>query len=132
MAYTYLRVVLDLINGIFVESASVAMEPVLAVVGPLDTLGIGVALSNAALVNIFNPSQVALEVLVRLEGDDVAALDNVAIVALNGSTKGEPKEGGRSKSEGSKVDHFEETVEGQLDVECEVIVGCVDEYSLIW
>lgn len=76
---TYIRVVLDLFNGLLVKGSGIATEVVLSVVSPLDTLG--AALVQAALMDALDPLDVLVQALcihTRLEGDDVFALNGLA------------------------------------------------------
>lgn len=79
---TYIRVVLDLLNGNLVELTSVAIPVVLASEFAVNALVSTIrqrALSNVALVNALNPGDMGVEIEVlstRLQPDDVAVLDN--------------------------------------------------------
>lgn len=60
MGPSHKGVVLDFLDGLLIKSASIALEAILAIVGPLDAI-VGITLGEAALVNIIDPLEVASE-----------------------------------------------------------------------
>lgn len=112
----HVGVVLDLLDRVGIELARVAVEVVGAVVGALDADQ--VAPVEAASVDVRDPAQVALEVGrggSRLEGDDVAALNDIASTALDagGGGAGSTKEGRGGRGEVLEVDHLEMLVNAE-------------------
>lgn len=111
---TYIRVLLDLLDGALVERASITLEAILALVGALNTI-LG-ALVQSTLVNILNPAEMAVDIGssdIRLESDDVLARNDLAGVNLGSSRGGvdEPEEGSRGESEVFVVHHCEDAKE---------------------
>ncbi|KAI6761369.1 hypothetical protein HG531_001922 [Fusarium graminearum] len=93
---TYIRVLLDLLDGVLIKRSSIAVEAILAV---------------STLVDISDPVEMALNLGgsdVRLEGDNVLARNDFVRVNLGSrSSVGEAKEAGRRNSEVLEVNHCE-------------------------
>jgi hypothetical protein len=106
---TYLRGVLDGLDGLLVELADVGVEGVADVELLLNTGGVTAA--QAALVNIVDPGNVRLEVAgldVLLQGHDELAGDHLALdEALSGcgSSESTREQSSEEESEVAKVGH---------------------------
>lgn len=74
---TYIRVGLDLSQSVLVKLSSVTLER-LEAVGVLDTNS--VTLRETTLVDVGHPGNLSLDLDFRLEGDNVFALDDVALL----------------------------------------------------